>query len=273
MLYLVQFFCTALFYGSAILFVQCGVHRLRAKLELNSRRRKRKRPTSESKKKTYINQAMAVSISAMILFVMTMPYHAAILVRLFLGKVILPDVFVIISYYLSICHVIICPVIYGCHLLDVGSVYYDLICHTCRCRSCKCSCSCCKRHITEDNMVELRTLSLRRQASGSMLRLRATLDGREIRGVPRIVVTDHDHRGRRVDADWSIRRDGSPDWSIHEDNDIWCSTGTCDVNQEVDCNHGNGCYDVSNHGNPCYDLSGDTLASGHFLELPNPEWN
>ena len=41
MLYLIQFFFTSLFYGIVVLFVQCGIHKLRAKLEVNSRRRRR----------------------------------------------------------------------------------------------------------------------------------------------------------------------------------------------------------------------------------------
>ena len=127
MFYLTQFFFTAIFYGISLLFVQCGIHKLKAKLELNSRRRRRKKHTSETKRKNHIHQAVAFSTTASIMFVMTMPYNASIFVHFLLGTRIMPDLFILISYYVSVLHVIINPILYACHIRKVTEAYLKVI--------------------------------------------------------------------------------------------------------------------------------------------------
>lgn len=127
MLYLVQFFFTATFFGIIVLFVLCGVHRLRGKLELYNRRRKQKRLTSEVRKKYYMYQSVAVCVAAGLLLGMTVPYHASALVHLILGYKIIPDLFITISYYLCIAHVAVPPIIYGCYLRKASDCYIQVI--------------------------------------------------------------------------------------------------------------------------------------------------
>ena len=249
MLYLFQFLFTSLFYGNVILFVQCGIHKLKAKLELNSRRRRRKKLTSETKRKNHIQQAVAFSITASIMFMMTLPYHAVILVHFLLGMKIIPELFIVIFYYLSILHVIVNPILYACHIRKMTGAYLGVARNAAKFLCCKC----CRYDnpgppvSSENNGVRLHTMSLRRPVSGSMLRLHTSLDGRGV-GIPRVVVTDFDQSGRRVDADWTL--DGS---------DIWCSSGVNDFHsEEINCTSS-------------YDFSCDTFLTEDFLDVPDPE--
>ena len=250
MLYLIQFFFTSLFYGIVVLFVQCGIHKLKAKLEVNSRRRRRKKLTSETKRKNHIQQAVAFSITASVMYIMTLPYHASIFVHFLLGMKIIPELFIVIFYYLSILHVIVNPILYACHIRRITEAYLGAVKYAAKCFCCKC----CRYDnpgplgSNENNGVRLHTMSLRRPVSGSMLRLHTSLDGRSV-GIPRVVVTNFDQRGRRVDAGWTL--DGS---------DIWCSSGANDFHiEEINCSSS-------------YDFNCDTFSTEDFLDVPDPEW-
>ena len=248
-LYIILFFFTSMFYGICVLFVQCGIHKLKAKLELNSRRRRRKKLTSETKRKNHIQQAVTFSVTASIMFVMTLPYHAVSLVHLLLGIKIIPELFIVIFYYLSILHVIVNPILYACHIRKMTGAYLSVARHAAKCLCCRC----CRYDnprppvSNENNSVRLHTMSLRRPVSGSMLRLHTSLDGRSV-GIPRVIVTDFDQKGRRVDADWTM--DGS---------DIWCSSG------------GNGFHSEEINCSTSYDFTCDTLSTEDFLDVPDPE--
>ncbi len=260
MLYLTQFFCGALFYGVAVLFIQCGIHKLKARLELNSRRRKCKRPASEVKRKNHIRQAVAFSVAASILCVMTVPYHSVVFAHFLLGYGVIPEIFIFVSYYLCLLHTIVNPIIYACHIKKVTDAYLAVVRHVARCLCCKC----CdgpnpgSAVAGETSNVQLHTMSFRRPVSGTVLRLHTSLGGPSV-SLPRIVVTDCDLRARReVQGAAGVNPD--PDWSRDNDSDVWCSSSTNDFFSE----------DIHNNSN--YDLSVDTLASGNYLEVPAPDW-
>ncbi len=251
MLYLTHFFFTAIFYMVVILFVQCGIHKLKAKLELNSRRRKCKRQASEVKRKNHIHQAVTVSIASLVLFAMTVPYHCALCAHFVLDYKILPDVFVSLSHFLSVLHVTVNPIIYACHVRRLTDAYLRVVRYVTHCRCSKCCGGGSLSGVAgESSAVRLHTMSLRRPVSGSVLRLHTAVQGGRSVSIPRIVVTDFDQRDRRVNADLEVE----------ESDDVWCSSATADFfSESLNCSSS-------------YDLSHDTESSGNFLEVPANEW-
>ena len=180
---------------------------------------------------------------------MTLPHHAAIFVHFLLGMKIIPELFIVIFYYLSILHVIVNPILYACHIRKMTEAYLGAVKYAAKCFCCKC----CRYEnpgplgSNENNGVRLHTMSLRRPVSRSMLRLHTSLDGRSV-GIPRVVVTNFDQRGRRVDADWTL-----------EGSDIWCSSEANDFHiEEINCSSS-------------YDFSCGTFSTEDFLDVPDPE--
>ena len=205
LIFLLVHFCTILTVALVVfLFVHYEVHTSKVVLKVYKKRRKQKQVYEERRKKD-VQNARCMSIITALYFSFWLLYFVTLAINMHYARTPITSLLEQLAVILVILHSCINPAVYVCKLHTFQIACYKVLC---------CIFS---RHFPSrppSDSVQLRSLSFRNQATGSMMSLHTTIgnDGKVVR-VPQLVISDYDRSVRAARHRMPV--DGRP-------LDIWC---------------------------------------------------
>lgn len=186
LVFILLHFCVAFIIATIVfLFVYYEIHTSKVVLKVYKKRKKQRQVYEERRKKD-VQNAHCMTITIALYFVFWLPYYIMLSINMYYVRTALSTLLESIAVILVILHSGVNPAIYVCKLHTFQIACYKVLC---------CFFS---RHFPSrppsDN-VQLRSLSFRNHATGSMMSLHTTIgnDGKIVR-VPQSLISDYEQQ-------------------------------------------------------------------------------